>query len=349
MKKNYYKLLESEILNKLYEKSVSEDFVGSATKNLIEKCQLILYYYPFKNKLINEQNVSDFYLTSCPKIRNTIYNFNTNYSDNFKKYYLNFIKISIRYYKMKLRHDYLFDNLNLEVAVRHSDTFEKEVFYDSTTDNPITIANFKYKLEENEQLYYYKHLDINNIYLDKTLVDLFNEILEIKNDNITNNTFSHLNLLKKRIEKKSTRRSVLLLLLTMPDAILENYVEEVSYVYSTDRLMIIALFSTCRKLQSEKYERFDKYTQLNNKHYKNYLINNYKLTSNLYNTNKLNTSIAWDKKAMLNNADKIRKTLNMHVSQRTLAKALDIKKGTVASSISMAKSVLNQTIELLEA
>jgi len=40
------------------------------------------------------------------------------------------------------------------------------------------------------------------------------------------------------------------------------------------------------------------------------------------------------------NANKIRKTLNKHVSQRTLSRELNINKGTVASSISAAKRLL---------
>jgi hypothetical protein len=132
----------------------------------------------------------------------------------------------------------------------------------------------------------------------------------------------------------------------MPDAILENYVDEVAYIFSVNKLKIISLFSACRNLIKIKYERLEKYSQLNNKHYKNYLINHYKLSTDLYDLNQLKTSISWDKKAMIKNASKIRKTLNMHVSQRTLAKALDIKKGTVASSISAAKNILSKELKL---
>jgi hypothetical protein len=345
MKKEYKKLLNSNLLNEMYKESKKEDFIGSATKNLIQKCQFLLYYYPLFNNLLHEQVISDFFLVSNLKIRNTVYNFDSSCSINFKKYYLNFIKISVKYYKLKVKHDYLYDNLNLEVVINHSDAFEKEIIYDDSNQCSTTIATFKYKFEEDEPKYILSNEPETN-FTDKTFYELFYEVLNTETNNKINYTYSYLNPLKKKVSKKSTRRSILLLLLTMPDAVLDNFIDEVSYVFSTDINKTIELFTSCRNLQSEKYERFNKYSQLNNKHYKNYLINHYKLTSQLYDEEKLNTSIAWDKKAMINNADKLRKTLNMHVSQRTLAKALDIKKGTVASSISSAKSILNQSLKL---
>lgn len=329
----------------MYKESKKEDFIGSATKNLIKDCQFLLYYYPLINNLLQEQVISDFFLVSNLKIRNTIYNFDSSCSNNFKKYYLNFIKISVKYYKLKVKHDYLYDNLNLEVVINHSDAFEKEIIYDDSNQNSTTIATFKYKFSENEARYMLSS-ERDSHFTDKSFYELFYEILDTEPNGKINYAFSYLNPLKKKVSKKSTRRSILLLLLTMPDAVLDNFIDEVSYVFSTQKSQTIELFSACRKLQGEKYERFNKYSQLNNKHYKNYLINHYKLTSQLYDEEKLNTSIAWDKKAMINNADKLRKTLNMHVSQRTLAKALDIKKGTVASSISNAKSILNKSLEI---
>ncbi len=345
MKKEYKKLLNSNLLNVMYKESKKEDFIGSATKNLIKDCQFLLYYYPLINNLLQEQVISDFFLVSNLKIRNTIYNFDSSCSNNFKKYYLNFIKISVKYYKLKVKHDYLYDNLNLEVVINHSDAFEKEIIYDDSNQNSTTIATFKYKFSENEARYMLSS-ERDSHFTDKSFYELFYEILDTEPNGKINYAFSYLNPLKKKVSKKSTRRSILLLLLTMPDAVLDNFIDEVSYVFSTQKSQTIELFSACRKLQGEKYERFNKYSQLNNKHYKNYLINHYKLTSQLYDEEKLNTSIAWDKKAMINNADKLRKTLNMHVSQRTLAKALDIKKGTVASSISNAKSILNKSLEI---
>jgi len=346
MNKEYKNLIEGDFLNCNYKKSCEEDFIGDATKNLVENCQFLLYYYPLKNNLITEQTLSDFYLTTYLKIRNTIYNFDSACSKDFKSYFLNFIRISIKYFKLKIRHDYLYDNLMLEVVVKHSEVFEKEVIYEDKSQNPITIANLKYKIAQEEQQYYCNNIDCRNLSTDKTFLQLFNETLININLKVNDPNFKHLDCLRAKIERKSTKRSILLLLLTMPDAILENFINEVAYIYSADKLSIINLFSVCRELQKEKIERYEKYSQLNNKHYKNYLINYYKLKSNLFNKDQLNTSISWDKKAMINNAKKIRKTLNMHVSQRTLAKALDIKKGTVASSISAAKSLLNQSLKL---
>ncbi|NCD06466.1 MAG: hypothetical protein EOL97_10125 [Spirochaetia bacterium] len=341
MEKEYNKLINSDFLNECYRKSAEEDFVGSETKRLINKCQLLLYYYPLVNNYLMEQNLSEFYIANYNKIRNTIYNYDKSNELKFKTYFLNFIKISIKYYNLKVRHDYLYDNLALEVIIKHSEVFEKELIYEDKNKEPITIATFKYKFNDDQSEIQFDNSDDTNNSNGKTLSELYYLVLNFEDSEKINNTkYPKLDNLKTKINKHSTRRSVLLLLLTMPDAILENYVNEVSYLFSAKKINIILLFSSCRELQKEKYQRFEKYSQLNNKHYKNYLLNHYKLSSNLFDKDKLYTSISWDKKAMVNNANKIRQTLNIHVSQRTLAKALDIKKGTVASSISSAKSLL---------
>jgi len=341
MEKEYNKLINTDFLNECYKKSAEEDFIGAETKRLINKCQLLLYYYPLVNNYLMEQNLSEFYIANYNKIRNTIYNYDKYNEIKFKSYYLNFIKISIKYYNLKVRHDYLYDNLALEVIIKHSEVFEKELIYDEKSKDPITIATFKYKIDYEQtelQLDNYEKINMSN---EKPFSELYSLVLNFDDCEKTPNTkYPKLENLKTKINKHSTRRSLLLLLLTMPDAILDNYVNEVSYLFSAKKINIILLFSACRELQKDKYQRFEKYSQLNNKHYKNYLLNHYKLSSNLFDNDKLYTSISWDKKAMVNNANKIRQTLNIHVSQRTLAKALDIKKGTVASSISSAKTLL---------
>lgn len=347
MEKEYNKLINTDFLNECYKKSAEEDFIGAETKRLINKCQLLLYYYPLVNNFLMEQNLSEFYIANYNKIRNTIYNYDKSNELKFKTYYLNFIKISIKYYNLKVKHDYLYDNLALEVIIKHSEVFEKELIYEDKNKEPITIATFKYKFNNDQSEIQFDNSDTTNKAINKTFSELYSLVLNFEDcEKTINKKYPKLDKLKNKINKHSTRRSVLLLLLTMPDAILENYVNEVSYLFSAKRINIVLLFSACRELQKDKYQRFEKYSQLNNKHYKNYLLNHYKLSSNLFDNDKLYTSISWDKKAMVNNANKIRQTLNLHVSQRTLAKELDIKKGTVASSISNAKSILNKIAEI---
>lgn len=330
-------------LNFFYEKAKDEDFLGSNMLKLIELCKLYLYYYPLKINAVKEENISQFYLLNHNKIRNTILNYNLE-KTKFNNYYFNYIKICIKYYKLKINHDNLKNNLILEILVNDSDSFEKETFFDDNSNNPVTIANYKCKLVEEEQKKYFDQINPKDFNNQTSLKDLYNIFINTKNIIENDEKFSYLNSLKDKLYKKSTRKNLLLLFMTMPDAILENYIHEVSYLFSVSSLQVINLFTYSSDLLQTKKLRYEKYTDLNNKHYKNYLLNNYKLTSKMYNEDLLKTSINWDKKAMDKNAIKIRKTLNMHVSQRTLAKELSINKGTVASSISAAKRLLTTDI-----
>ncbi|MGD1821478.1 MAG: hypothetical protein ACPKM0_01800 [Pleomorphochaeta sp.] len=324
-------------------KAQKEDFFGKATHQLIEKCKLCLYFYPLQIKAINEDRISDFFIINQKKIRNTVYNYNCK-KISFKDYFLNYIRICIKYYKLKENHDALYNNIMLEVLVKNTDSFEKETIYEENTNKPKTIATLKYKVVEEEQKKYFEKLDSQDFITNKTFLDLYQEIIETENKVDDIPKYKNINQIKNFLSKKSTRKNILLLFLTMPDAILENYINEVSYLFSVEKITIINLFTFASELLVSKKLKYEKYSNLNNKHYKNYLINNYKLTSNFYDPNQLQISINWDKKAMDNNAEKIRKTLNMHVSQRTLAKELNINKGTVASSISAAKKLLNNRI-----
>ncbi len=335
-------LCKTNELNHLYEKAAKEDFFGENMHILIEKCKLCLYYYPLQLKLLKEDTISDFFIINQVKIRNTICNFNCS-NIPFKTYYLNYIKICVKYYKLKINHDYLYNNIILEVLVKNSDSFEKETIFEDNSKIPTTIAKYKYKTVEEDQNFYIEN--ISELNSNDNFQDLYNEIVYKKNDDQYCQKYQFLNELKNKLNKKSTRKNILLLLLTMPDAILDNYVEEVSYIFSIEEKKVITIFNFSSELLIAKKTRFEKYSNLNNKHYKNYLLNNYKLTSQFYNKSIIQTSINWDKKAMDKNAQKIRKTLNMHVSQRTLARELNINKGTVASSISAAKKLLSEKIK----
>ena len=341
MIKEIEKLLKTNILNALYQRSEAENFIGINTRKLVNQCKLLLYWYPVDMNLLTEEEISDFYISTQTSVRNAIYNYNCK-NLSFKIYYLNYIKIIVKYYKLKTNHDFIFNNLILEAIVNHSDTFEKETIYDDEQTNPVTIAKFKYKVVSEENSEYFEYLSHYKFDDSKSLKELFNNVINNVVSLEKEIKFLHIEKYREKMNKKSTRKNILLFLLTMPDAILENYVEEVSYLFSVKTETIVSLFSSCSELLQSKYKRYNKYTQLNNKHYKNYLISNYKLSSKIFEDSQVETSLNWNKKAMINNAQKIRKTLNMHVSQRTLAKELDINKGTVASSISAAKKLLQK-------
>lgn len=334
--KNYFK---SNELNILYDLAKKEDFLGSATHSLIEKCKLCLYYYPLELNSINEEKISDFFISHQNKIRNAIINYDCK-SMSFKAYFFNYIKICLKYYKLKLNHDTVYDNMILEVLVKNTDSFEKETTFEEEENKPHTVATFKYKTVDEAEQNYYGRINSNDFKKGFSFEKLYNSVLNEKNIISDDSEFSYLNNIKENLSKKATRKNILLLFLTMPDSILDNYIDETTYLFSTNKDTIIQLFTYASNLLVDKKKQYEKFSNLNNKHYKNYLINNYKLSSNLFNNNQLKASIDWDKNAMDKNADKIRKTLNKHVSQRTLSRELNINKGTVASSISAAKRLL---------
>ena len=334
--KNY---LNSNEINNLYELAKKEDFIGSATQSLVEKCKLCLYYYPLEIKAINEEEISDFYISHQNKIRNAICNYKC-ISMSFKTYYLNYIKICLKYYKLKSNHDTIYNNIILEILVKNTDSFQKETTFEDDENKPHTIATFKYKTVEESEQNYYGRINIKDFENNLTFKELYTKLINQKNIISLDSKLNYLNGIKQYLSKKSTRKNLLLLFLTMPDSILDNYIDEIAYLYSVEKMNIIQLFSYASNLLLDKKKQYERFCNLNNKHYRNYLINNYKLSSNLFNTNQLEASINWDKNAMDKNANKIRKTLNKHVSQRTLSRELNINKGTVASSISAAKRLL---------
>jgi hypothetical protein len=341
---------ESNKINRIAILFAKEGNKNHNYEKLLDYSYRMLYEIPLRYKLIEERDLSEFYCIYQDKIPPYI-----NIFDSTKGTYYNFLRSVIwnmsHFYKLRNSKDALETQIKENIYTSSqitNDSFAYEKVDDSqfiltrVHNDRVCESNLEYNKfssypqidkQRNEQLQTDFQKIINTVRIDK-------KEMHFENDFFNN--------LYKRMDSKVTRRRILLYIMIFPDLILDYYTEECSKLFSVDEELIVELLSTSRlfftntidKIESEKersaklmmrileLKAMKKYT----KYYNNIdeLDRKIEKTTDYYNT-------------ALANVEKLK---NRHISQRTLGKALNIKSGTMASSINYSKKILKDCCNL---
>lgn len=312
---------------------------------LLDYTYRMLYEIPLRYRLIDEGNLSEFYCIYQDKLppyieifnkdKGTFYNFLRSIIWNMSHFY------NLRNSKTTFDEQIKENIYNISQLTNESYAFEK------IDDSQFIMTKVHYDRVCESQPEYNKfssYPQLDNQRTEQLRAD-FKIIVETKRNKELlkfENTFFQ-NLYEK-MDNKVTRRRILLYIMIFPDLILDYYTEECSKLFGVDEELIIELLSTSRlfftniidKIESEK-DRSAKLMMriLELKAMKNYT----KFYDNLSEIDrKIEKTTEYYSKAISN----IEKLKNRHISQRTLGKALDIKAGTMASSINYSKKILKE-------
>lgn len=314
-------------------------------KKLLKYSNKMLYEIPLGYKIIEEKNMGEFYCLYQNKIPQYIAVF-----ESQKGSYYNFMRSVIwnmaHYYKLRNNKNNLESHIkeNLyNLAQVSSDTYA----YEKIDDSQFLVTKVHYDRVCESTPEYNKFSEYPKLDSEKTLQLRrdFKFIVEAKqNKTLPKIDNIYFNNLYSKMNKKVTRRRILLYIMIFPDLVLDYYTKECSILFSVDEELIIELLSTSRlcfikntsKIEKEK-DRSAKIMMriLELKEMRNYSNNYYKLDD-------IDKKIKKNTEYYNNALKKINELKNKHISQRTLGKILNIKAGTMASSITYSKKILKE-------
>ena len=336
---------ESKRMNKIAILVSSNGKKDDHYKELLNYSYRMLYEIPLRYKLIDEGNLSEFYCIYQEKIPPYIGMF-----ENSKGTYYNFLRSVIwnMSYFYKLRNSKNIIDSHIKESIYNSSQITNESYaYEKIDESQFIITKVHYdKVCESKPEYnkFSSYPELEKQREDQLRCD-FKMIVEAKRKEellqFENVFFQNL---YGKMDNKVTRRRILLYIMIFPDLILDYYTEECSELFNVDEELIIELLSTSRlcftkvidKIESEK----DRSAKLMMRIMELKAMKNYtKYYNNLDEIDrKINKTTEYYSNALSN----IEKLKNRHISQRTLGKALDIKAGTMASSINYSKKILKE-------
>lgn len=321
---------------------------GKNYKKVMYFTKTLVYAIPKKYCILKEENIADFYLYFEPKIINYLCQFNIDVGDYYK-YISTVIYRWASFYRIRCEKQKVKDSYKLNVFCKYLNN--EDTYYETIDQSSAYIVKKHYDRVEEESPIYKKFTAYNEIKKieDNYLRKLFDEIMKNKSTRKNEELLpSTMKSLYQAMEKEKNRKHFLIFLLTIPNAILENYTKEVALLFDEKEEKIIEILTHVRLLclndGLKKNSERDKGTK--------YLMNLFSLNLEINSNRKkisedeINKKIAYNKRLYNQSLKKQKKINNKHVSQRKLAKALDIKSGTIASSILSAKALLNNCIEV---
>lgn len=317
-------------------------------KELLDYTYRMLYEIPLKYKLIKECNLSEFYCIYQDKIPPYIDMFQST-----KGSFYNFLRSVIwnmsHFYKLRNSKNTIESNIK-ENIYNSSQITNESYAYEKIDEAQFIITKVHYdrvceSTPEYDKFSSYPELD--NQRKDQLRCD-FKKIIEAESkEQIQLENIFFQNLYGK-MSNKVTRRRILLYIMIFPDLILDYYTEECAQLFGVDEELIIELLSTSRlfftnvidKIESEK----DRSAKLMMRIMELKAMKNYtKYYNNLDEIDRKIKKTTENYGRALSNIEKLK---NRHISQRTLGKALDIKSGTMASSINYSKKILKECCSL---
>lgn len=318
---------------------------GIANQKLLEYSKISLYQIPLKYKLISEENIGEFYCDYVEKIPSFIKMYDKSKSNfttfintliwKWTKYFnirkkTNATAISVKeqtYYHYKACSEDCF----LE-TVDESQSYYIPKYYDNVCEDVLTYGKFsEYNSsnKENDQLI----KDFNKILLSKSKISepFGNEYID---------------KLYKKMDNKTIRKRILIYIMIFPDLIIDYYIEECSKLFSVNNELMLQLLSASRLLFLKSSDHLNKERSKASKQMMRILeLSAWKQIEKSYlKKEELQQKIDRRTRSYKLALNEIERLNNKHISQRTLAKALNIKNGTISSSILYAKITLKECL-----
>lgn len=314
-------------------------------RELSKYLKIMLYSIPMKYKLIDEENLSDFYCMYEKKI-DSYYTMFDEKKGPFFSFFTSIIWNWSYFYKLRLNKKT--NDEAIKQNIYHiSQITEEDYSIEPIGDNQCLMSKVYYdrvceSSPEYNRFSSYPELDSLR---NKQLKRDFNRIIKAKRSKINceiDNPF--FKKLYSQMDSKVIRRRILIYIMIFPDIILDNYTMECSQLFSVNEEIIIELLSTSRLLFTDVKDTIEEEKERSAKLMMRILeLRSMKDYSTLYTKKEIIQDKIENTTRTYNHAiQHIAKLNNRHISQRTLAAALDIKSGTVASSILLTKRLLKE-------
>lgn len=340
---------ESKEMNEIAIKVSKDDKTSALYKKLLEYTFKMLYEIPLIYKLVDENKLSEFYCIYQEKMPPYI-----NIYDPKKGTYYNFLRSVIwnmcHFYKLRNSKDAL-DTQIIE-NIYNTTQLKNDLFaLEKIDESQFVLTQVYYDKVCESQPQYNKFSSYPTLanQRDEQLKDNFKKIINTKQTSLKiefeNKFFEKLYF---KMNSRVTRRRILLYIMIFPDLILDYYTSECAKLFNVEEELIIELLSASRlcftkvsdKIEFEK----DRSAKLLMRILELKAMKNYEKS---YNTiDELDRKIEKTTEYYNNALTNIEKLKNRHISQRTLGKALDIKSGTMASSINYSKKILKECCNL---
>lgn len=315
--------------------------------NILEYSKIILYQLPLKYKLISEENIGEFYCNYVEKLPPFI-----DIYDKSKSNYTTFISTIIwkwtKYFNIskktcgtaqviKEQTYYYYKACNEDCFIETID--ETQAFY---------IPKYYDKVGEDIPIYgkFTAYTAIENMANEQLIKD-FNSIVLSQHKLIEPFENDNMEKLYKKMNNKTIRKRILIFIMIFPDLIIDYYIVECSKLFSVNKELMLQLLSASRLLFIKASDHLNEERNKASKQMMRILeLSAWKQIEKDYRKKKeLQENINRRKKSYELALDEINRLNNKHISQRTLAKALKIKNGTISSSILYAKITLKECID----
>lgn len=315
---------------------------------ILEYSKIILYQLPIKYKLISEEHIGEFYCDYVEKIPSFIEIY-----DKSKSNYTTFINTLIwkwtKYFSIRKK-TYSTALFVKEQTYYYYKASSEDCFLESVDENQAFYIPKYYDTVSEDTPHYGKftaYTAIENMANEQLNKD-FNSI--ILSHNIITEPFNigYMDRLYEKMGNKTIRKRILIFIMIFPDLIIDYYIAECSKLFSVNSELMLQLLSASRLLFIKASDHLNKERNKASKQMMRILELSAwkKIEKNYRKIEDLQEKIDRRKKSYKLALEEINRLNNKHISQRTLAKALNIKNGTISSSILYAKITLKECLEL---
>ncbi len=313
---------------------------------ILDYSKVLLYQLPIKYKLISEENIGEFYCDYAERIGTFIDLYDKSMS-NYSTFINTLIWKWTKYFNLRKKTSATTQFVKEQTYFCYK-TASEDCYLESIDDsNSTCIPKYYDKICEDSPVYE-KFKEFNQTEKNAQLIRDFNEIIQAPHTMIENAFDNdYINRLYIKMGNRTVRKRILIYLMIFPDLIIDYYILECSKLFSVNQELMLQLLSSSRLLFMKASDHLNAERNKASKQMMRILeLSAWKQLEKSYRKkDEIQSKIERRKRSYEIALQEINRLNNKHISQRTLAKALNIKNGTISSSILYAKITLKECLE----